>query len=163
MFGEGGCGAVLRYGRQISDDARAILDCLGAGFAQYRDQYTAEAFADTVMTADLFEHRLHEMCLFVACSGGEVVGRVGCSVNGADGHLRAMAVLHGWQGRGVAAALLEATEAELRTKQCTGVTLDTTRPLTRAVWFYQAHGFAASGRVTDFFDVPLYEYGKSLL
>jgi len=145
------------------DDARAILDCLRSAFAEYCDQYTPEAFADTVMTADSLPERMREMCLFVACSSGEVVGTIGCSVRGAEGHLRGMAVVPGWQGTGVARALLEAAEGELRSSQCIRVTLDTTQPLTRAIRFYQVHGFARSGRVTDFFGMRLCEYSKSLL
>lgn len=144
-------------------DAGAILDCLEGAFAPYRDQYTPQAFADTVMTADSLERRMREMCLFVACYGCEVVGTIGCSVNGAEGHLRGMAVLPNWQGTALAAALLQAAEAELSRSKCARVTLDTTEPLARAIRFYQKHGFVDSGRVTDFFGMRLYEYTKSLL
>ena len=44
-------------------------------------------------------------------------------------------------------------------RQC----LDTTEPLQRAVRFYLRHGFRASGRVTDFFGMPLFEYLKILV
>jgi len=73
-----------------------------------------------------------------------------------------MAVLHEWQGTGVARALLQAAETELRKDRCECVTLDTTQPLQRAVRFYEKHGFRRSGRVSDFFGMPLYEYGKML-
>jgi GNAT superfamily N-acetyltransferase len=149
--------------RAEQSDGGAILECLSVAFARYRDQYTPEAFADTVMTADSLERRVREMCLFVAVVRGEVVGTIGCSVNGSEGHLRGMAVLPSWQGTGVAAALLRAAEAELSNNKCTRVTLDTTEPLTRAIRFYVAHGFLASGRVADFFGMRLYEYAKSLL
>ena len=143
-------------------DASAILHCLRAAFSPYRHQYTREAFADTVMTADSLERRMREMSLFVAYSNGEVVGTIGCAGNGAEGHLRGMAILPHWQGTGVAAALLEAAEAELSSNKCTRVTLDTTEPLARAIRFYQTHGFVASGRVTDFFGMRLFEYTKPL-
>lgn len=84
-----------------------------------------------------------------------------CS-NGAEGHLRGVAVSPEWQGSGVATALLRAAENELRTNGCTFVTLDTTAPLKRATRFYEKHGFSASGRVSDFFGMPLYEYAKPL-
>jgi GNAT superfamily N-acetyltransferase len=74
-----------------------------------------------------------------------------------------MAVLPHWQGTGVAEELLQAAEAELSGNGCMRVTLDTTEPLTRAIRFYEMHGFAASGRVTDFFGMRLYEYSKALL
>jgi putative acetyltransferase len=73
-----------------------------------------------------------------------------------------MAVLPEWQGSGVARALLHAAETELRKNQCERVTLDTTEPLQRAVRFYEKHGFRPSGRVSDFFGMPLYEYVKLL-
>jgi hypothetical protein len=43
------------------------------------------------------------------------------------------------------------------------VTLDTTWPLQRAIRFYERQGYAATGRETDFFGMPLYEYAKPLL
>lgn len=144
-------------------DAGGILDCLAAAFAPYRSQYTPKAFADTVMNADSLQRRMSEMCLFVAVSGGKVVGTIGCSISGTEGHLRGMAVLPKWQGTGVAVALLQAAEAELSQNECRRVTLDTTEPLTRAIQFYETSGYAASGRVTDFFGMRLYEYSKGLL
>jgi GNAT superfamily N-acetyltransferase len=67
-----------------------------------------------------------------------------------------------YQGRGVAGELLIAAEEELRAEGCTRVTLDTTTPLVRARRFYEKHGYATSGRVTDFFGMPLVEYEKYL-
>jgi len=73
-----------------------------------------------------------------------------------------MAVLPEWQGTAVASSLLEAAEAELRSTGCELVTLDTTRPLERAIRFYGRHGFVSSERVTDFFGMELFEYKKRL-
>ena len=144
-------------------DAEAIAECLGVAFAQHRDQYTPGAYADTVLKSDGVVRRLQEMCLFVAVSGREIVGTIGCMVTGLEGHLRGMAVLPGWQGTGVALALLRTAEAELLKSSCSSVTLDTTAPLMRAVRFYLKNGYCASGRVADFFGMPLYEYRKLLL
>ena len=144
-------------------DAEAIAGCLSASFARHRDEYTAGAYADTVLNSDGVLRRLQEMCLFVAISDEEIVGTIGCMVNGSEGHLRGMAVLPDWQGTGVALALLKSAEAELKKKGCGYITLDTTAPLMRAVQFYARNGYSASGRVTDFFGMPLYEYRKLLL
>jgi GNAT superfamily N-acetyltransferase len=144
------------------DDGPAILACLAAAFAPYRNQYTPEAFADTVMDAASVQRRIREMCIFVALSEQKIAGTIGCKANGEEGHLRGMAVLPGWQGTELASSLLAAAEAELRRSGCKRVTLDTTTPLGRAIRFYQRHGFAASGRVTDFFGMELFEYTKSL-
>lgn len=104
------------------------------------------------------------MCVFVAVNeSGDIVGTVGCSVNGeSEGHLRGMAVLPAWQGHGAAENLLLSAEADLAVLNCSRITLDTTEPLQRAMRFYEKHGYRPSGRVTDFFGMSLHEYVKEL-
>jgi len=145
-------------------DAAGILECLRSSFEPYRESYTPEGFADTVLSAETIGARLSEMTVFVAVSGsGEVIGTIGCAIAGEEeGHIRGMAVLSAWQGRGVAAELLRAAEAELRARGCARVSLDTTEPLKRAARFYEKNGYRASGRVADFFGMPLFEYVKPL-
>jgi len=91
------------------------------------------------------------MCVFVAVSEGNVARTVACAASGEEGHLRGMAVLPDWQGSGVASALLQTAEAEIRNQRCKRVTIDTTEPLARAMRFYARDGFTLSGRVSDFF------------
>ena len=148
--------------RADSNDGEAILACLAAAFAPYYNSYTAAGLADTVLDSESVQRRLREMYVFVAVSQGNVVGTVACGASGEEGHLRGMAVLPDWQGSGVASALLQAAEAEIQNQSCTRVTLDTTEPLARAMHFYARHGFRLSGRVSDFFGMPLHEWVKSL-
>jgi GNAT superfamily N-acetyltransferase len=145
-----------------AEDGIAIVSCLESAFTPYRERYTPAAYADTVLDVESVQRRLREMTLFVAVSGDDVVGTIGCVAKGADGHLRGMAVLPDWQGTGVASALLDAAEMEMRQRGCTGITLNTTEPLERAIRFYEKHGYAATGRVRDFFGMNLYEYSKLL-
>jgi GNAT superfamily N-acetyltransferase len=146
--------------KTVADDAQGVLACLATAFAPYRDQYTPDAFADTVLDAATAQERIREMCVLVAESKDTIVGTIGCKANGEEGHLRGMAVLPQWQGTSVASSLLEAAEDELRRAGCKLVTLDTTRPLQRAIRFYRRHGFVASGRISDFFGMELFEYRK---
>lgn len=148
--------------KATSEDGQGILDCLRAAFDQYRSEYTPGAFTDTVPDSDTIHERLHTMSVFLALSQGKVIGTIGCSVNGAEGHLRGMAVSPDRQGCGVAEALLARAEMELRNQGCQYVTLDTTEPLKRAIRFYQKHGFTPTGRVSAFFGMNLFEYKKTL-
>ena len=102
------------------------------------------------------------MHVLVADAGdGRVVGTLACHLTEpGHGHLRGMAVLPEWAGRGVAPLLLRAAETYLARQGCTIVTLDTTTPLRRAVSFYEKHGYRRTGRVADFFGMPLYEFEK---
>jgi GNAT superfamily N-acetyltransferase len=152
----------LRIRKAGANDGSAILACLAAAFEEFRNQYSASAFADTVLDSETVQRRLHEMCVLLAIAEGRVVGTISWSVNGAEGHLRGMAVFPEWQGRGVASALLTAAEQELLGRGCSYVTLDTTEPLTRAIQFYESHGYARSGRTSDFFGMRLHEYRKAL-
>jgi GNAT superfamily N-acetyltransferase len=71
-------------------------------------------------------------------------------------------VLPDYQGSGVAEALMEEVEQELRRQGCERLTLDTTAPLERAANFYERVGFAKTGKVSDFFGMPMTEYAKVL-
>jgi GNAT superfamily N-acetyltransferase len=147
-----------------SGDCEEILDCLAAAFAAFRDSYRPEAFLDTVLTPDTIKKRLQEMVVLVALQDdADVCGTISCKVvNENEGHLRGMAVRPEWQGTSVARELLARAEQELRDAGCSAITLDTTQPLKRAMRFYEKHGYRATGRVADFFGMPLFEYRKSI-
>jgi ribosomal protein S18 acetylase RimI-like enzyme len=154
--------------RAAEADSAGILTCLHDAFEVYRNRYSPEAFADTVLTVATLQRRLASMRLFVAVSdSGEVIGTIGCQVVDAsagskEGHIRGMAVLPAWQGSGIAAQLLRSAEAELRARGCAWISLDTTEPLIAAQRFYEKHGFRRSGKISDFFGMPLIEYAKTL-
>jgi ribosomal protein S18 acetylase RimI-like enzyme len=150
--------------RATAADATAILNCLASAFDTYRANYTPDAYLDTVLSVETVPQRLESMQVFVAAVADEqVIGTIACAMSdGAEGHLRGMAVQPAWQGRGAAEKLLRAAEAELLSRGCTRITLDTTEPLLRAMRFYEKHGYRRSGKTTDFFGMPLHEYVKEL-
>jgi ribosomal protein S18 acetylase RimI-like enzyme len=146
-----------------TEDAAAILQCLRAAFEPYRSQYTPQAWLDTVMTPDTLLHRLTSMTVLVAVSAeGNIVGTIGgAAVSSSEGHLRGMAVHPEGHGCGIAQHLLEAMEKHLLTKDSTRISLDTTEPLQGAMRFYEKNGYRRTGKITDFFGMPLIEYAKS--
>lgn len=148
----------------VAADCDGILECLRSAFEPFRSQYTSDAYLDTVLDRESLTRRLCEMVLLVAVSDtDDAIGTIACTmVDREEGHLRGMAVVSAWQGHGVAEKLLERAEFELRKSGCERITLDTTTPLKRAVRFYERNGFRATGRVTDFFGMPLFEYAKKL-
>lgn len=143
------------------EDASGILHCLAVAFEPYRPLYSQQAFSDTVLTRETIGKRMSETTVFVAViDTGDVVGTIGCRAAATEGHLRGMAVRPQWQGSGLSVLLLETAEQHLWDNGCSRITLDTTGPLKRAMRFYERHGYRASGRVSDFFGMPLYEYEK---
>jgi ribosomal protein S18 acetylase RimI-like enzyme len=150
--------------RAQPDDFAGIVACLAAAFEPYRDRYTQAGYEDTVLTIETCVRRSREMTILVASDrSGRIAGTIGWEVlRAGEGHLRGMAVLPELQGSGIAEDLLTSAEADLRTLKCSRVTLDTTKPLERATQFYKRHGYTATGRVSDFFGMPLFEYEKHL-
>jgi GNAT superfamily N-acetyltransferase len=146
-----------------AEDSAAIEACLRVAFEAYRDRYTPGAYRDTVLTEEGVRRRIETMMVLVArAPSGIVVGTVGGSVQGHEGHLRGMAVSPEWEGEGIAKRLLETIEGKLSRAGCDVISLHTTLPLSRAIAFYEHHGYRASGVVTDVFGMPLYEYRKRI-
>lgn len=145
-------------------DIDAVLECLRAAFAPYEHYYTKTALQDTILTPESYPRRLDEMTVFLALDeSGRAVGTIACCVTGeGEGHLRGMAVLPECQATGVADELLKYAESELAGQRCSRVTLDTTEPLDRAMRFYERRGYRRSGKIGDFFGMPLIEYVKEL-
>jgi GNAT superfamily N-acetyltransferase len=150
--------------RAALEQADGILECLRSAFAPYEHNYTKVAYEDTVLTQQTLPRRLDEMTVFVALDrSGRVIGTIACNVIGqSEGHLRGMAVRPEHQAHGLAGQLLERAEAELVTQNCSRITLDTTEPLQRAIRFYEQRGYRRSGKIRDFFGMPLIEYVKVL-
>jgi ribosomal protein S18 acetylase RimI-like enzyme len=145
-------------------DGDEILQCLRQAFAPYRRDYATEAFADTVLTPETLRLRLAEMTILIAASGsGHVMGTIAYKLaESGEAHIRGMAVLPELHGSPVAKALLARAEADLRDLGCRVVTLHTTRPLARAIRFYEKNGFRATGEVSSFFGMDLFAYRKEI-
>jgi len=154
---------IITIRRAVAAEAGGVRRCLSSAFEPFRYQYTRGAFEDTVPTVEAIRERMARMTVYiaVACTR-EIVGTVACEVEGTDGHVRGMAIQPAWQGHGIADRLLRTVESELAAAGCARLTLDTTDPLQRAKSFYRRSGFVPSGKVTDFFGMPLYEYAKTL-
>jgi ribosomal protein S18 acetylase RimI-like enzyme len=154
----------LNIRRATLADADGILNCLQVAFAPYRTDYTAEAFSDTVLTPKTLAERLDKMSVLAALDESrQVVGTVAYSLmDSTEGHIRGMAVRPEWHGCGVAQRLLDRVQSALQELRCFAITLDTTRPLQRAISFYEKNGFRATGEVECFFGMDLLKYRKDL-
>jgi GNAT superfamily N-acetyltransferase len=148
--------------RATDADLAGVLQCLATAFEPYRQEYTRQGFAGTVLNQHALRERMRKMHILVAVSDSMIVGTIGGSFAGKQGHLRGMAVLPEWRGTGVARRLLFAIEMWLAERGCNRVTLDTTLPLKAAMRFYEKNGYVRSGKTSDFFGMVLTEYVKAL-
>ena len=149
--------------KAVFADSPGILECLAQAFAPYRDRYSPGAYLDTVLTSESLRARFTQMQILVAEDDrGRVSGTIAYKIEGDEGHIRGMAARPEGQGSGVAGYLLQRVEADLRAAGCRWITLDTTRPLERAIRFYERNGFCATGAISSFYGMELLEYRKEL-
>jgi ribosomal protein S18 acetylase RimI-like enzyme len=141
-------------------DVPDILLCLASAFESYREEYTAEAYIETTLTAETARARLQAMRVLVADEeAAGIVGTLSWSgLSDGSAHLRGMAVVPGRHGTGIGQMLLEAALREIRDRRFRRVTLDTTSPLRRATRFYRRNGFLPTGVLRDYYGMPLHEY-----
>ncbi|MFW9940538.1 MAG: GNAT family N-acetyltransferase [Candidatus Thorarchaeota archaeon] len=147
------------------EDARGIHEVVLAAFEEFRDFYSPEGFADTVMSENVALERLKNMTLFVAViQNNKMIGTVGWKrISEKEGHIRGMAVHPKFQGKNSPAAdLLKEVENDALSQGCTFLTLDTTEILKRAQHFYKKHGFKETGKTGDFFGSTIYEFKKEI-
>ena len=146
-------------------DAKGIHEVVLAAFEKFRDFYSPEGFANTVMSEEATLERINEMTLFVAIDqNSEIIGTIGWrKLSEKEGHIRGMAVHPKRQGKNSPAAeLLQKVENDARFQGCSFLTLDTTAILKRAQNFYKKHGFKKTGKIGDFFGSTIYEYAKKI-
>jgi len=153
---------VIRRARE--EDAHGLLDCLLCAFEEYREDYTEEAFGNTVLTHETLLRRFREMAVYLARSqDGTVAGTVSWSkVDSREGHLRGMAIRPAFQCRGLGRRLLQVVEQDMRAAGCSISTLNTTAVLRRAMRFYEMNGYRRTGRTREWFGMPIHEFSKDL-
>lgn len=137
--------------------------CLLAAFDAFRQDYTPGAWSDTILDGNGMRERMKTMtCFVVVDENNKIVGSVaGTLIAPQHAHLRGMSVDPSAHGTGAADVLLEAVEKEMGRQVGRGkITLETTAPLARASNFYRQHDYRASGKVSDYHGMQLFEYVK---
>jgi ribosomal protein S18 acetylase RimI-like enzyme len=131
----------------LEDDAEIIADILREAFAEFDNEYTAEALRYVTPTADEIRERFSEGPMWVALLGDEIVGTVSAVPEPDWLYIRSMAVSPAAQGHGVGGLLLKTLEEYARSSGIDTLFLYTTHFSTDAIRLYEKHGFI-KGRET---------------
>jgi ribosomal protein S18 acetylase RimI-like enzyme len=147
----------------VPADASAISAVLEKAFIEYRELYTAEGFAATVITPEKVILRMAEGPMWVVLIRGEIVGTVAAVVNGGALHVRGMGIVPEARGKHIGELLLKKLENFALADEQACMTLNTTPFLTRAIRLYENFGFQKSNEApSDLFGTPLFTMMKSL-
>jgi ribosomal protein S18 acetylase RimI-like enzyme len=140
-----------------------IAAILYESFLEYKSFYTHEAFNATAPNADQIQDRMKEGPIWVALSGGTVVGTVAAVPKPGALYIRGMAILPAARGQRIGETLLRQIEGFAFEHGLKRLYLSTTPFLSRAIKLYEHYGFRyCSEGPHDLFGTPLMTMEKVL-
>lgn len=131
----------LSVRRATTADAPRVHRILLEAFGPLRNRYTPGAFDATVLDPGRVLKRLDEGPIWVAESGGGVVGTFGVRIDEEGCYLRGMGVLPSTRGLGAGRRLLEEAVAFAVASGAGRTWLYTTAFLHAAIHLYESFGF----------------------
>jgi len=147
--------------RAAVEDSAAIADVLYQSFVEFKPLYTDAGFAATTPVAAQLEMRMREGPLWVALSGGVIVGTVSAVKTGDSAYIRGMAVLPATRASGAGYRLLQQVERWAASEDLRRLFLSTTPFLDAAIRFYEKAGFRRTDvGPHDLFGTPLFTMEK---
>ena len=138
---------------------------LSKAFEPYRKSYTTGALNATVLTPNDIQNRFlgQEYEVYVVTINNYIVGTVSLLQKDQDQlYLRSMAVDPDYQSKGIGLFILKKIDELARRKNIKKISLETSKPLKRAIKFYKNFGFDFTGVTQNFYGIEIYEMIKRL-
>jgi len=136
---------------------------LSKAFKPYKKYYTYDAFNATVLSPIIIKDRIlnKKYEIFVITINRQIIGTVSLSMKDQDQiYIRSMAVHPDYQKRGVGLFILKKINKLAIRKNIKTISLDTSKPLKRAIKFYKNFGFKFTGTKKNFYGIDIYEMKK---
>jgi len=147
------------------NDSQQIHEVLLYAFEPYRILYTEEAFNATVVSTGNLVKRIEaeKYEVITALYRGKICGTVSVKKTRNENlYVASMAVLPEYHGNGIGYKLLEEAEKTALQKDCKKIVLETSEPITNAIRLYEKFGFKRTGKIRDWFGVPIFKMMKRL-
>jgi N-acetylglutamate synthase-like GNAT family acetyltransferase len=136
---------------------------LSKAFEPYRNHYTDEALNATILSPDIIKNRIlnQKYEIFVVKIDKQIVGTVSLSMKDQyQLYIRSMAVHPEYQKRGIGLFILKNISKFAKRKNIKTISLETSKPLKRAINFYTNFGFKFTGNSKNFHGVEISEMKK---
>ena len=136
---------------------------LSKAFEPYKKYYTNGALNATVLTPSVIRDRIvnKKYEIFVVTINKHIVGTVSLSKKDKDQlYIRSMAVHPDHQKRGVGLFILKKINELAKRKNIKTISLDTSKPLKRAINFYKNFGFKFTGENKNYYGIEIYKMQK---
>lgn len=148
-----------------TDFATELHSVLSEAFEPYRNFYTPEAFAQTILTPQIIAHRIisDSVHVLAAFRDSEIAGTVSLrKKNVGELYFQSMGVKPSQAGKGIGGLLLKKIEEIAIEKGCAEILLDTFYALTPAIRLYEKFGFKKTGIEHEWGGVTIFEMRKYL-
>jgi len=155
----------LTFRKAQIHDINDIHLVLSKAFEPYKKEYTNGALNATVLTPTVIQNRILDQKyeIFVVTTNEHIVGTVSYSKKDQDQlYIRSMAVHPDYQKRGIGLFILKKINELAKRKNIKMISLETSKPLKRAIKFYKNFGFNFTGVTQDFYGIEIYEMIKRL-
>ena len=146
-----------------NSDIQDVNFILSEAFKSYKKYYTNGALNATVLTPTVIQDRIinQKYEIFVVLINSQIVGTVSLSMKDQDQlYIRSMAVHPDYQKRGVGLFILKKINELAKRKNIKTISLDTSKPLKRAINLYKNFGFKFTGTIKNLYGIKIYEMKK---
>lgn len=146
------------------NDKNKIYNILLNSFEPYKEYFTEDGFYSTVLSPEEIENRIKQIFfkVFVVTMEKRIVGTVTVIPQNDRYYLRSMAVEPNYQNTGIGSFILENIYRIAKNDNIKKVSLESFKPLEKAVRFYKKHGFEKTGITKDLYGIEIFEMIKIL-
>jgi GNAT superfamily N-acetyltransferase len=146
-----------------TEDTDEIARVLRESFAEYESLYTPQAYIATTPASAMVRERLGEGPIWIAVEDGATIGTISVRLTPEGVYVRGMAIVPTARGTGIAESLLREVEEFVLSSAARRLYLSTTPFLTRAIRFYERHGFRrCEGGPSNLHGTPLFTMEKAV-
>jgi N-acetylglutamate synthase-like GNAT family acetyltransferase len=155
----------LSFRKAKISDINEIYSILLKAFEPYRKNYTSGAYNATVLSPQDIKNRIlgDEYEIYVVEIDKKITGTFSITKKEKNRlHIRTMAVNPDYQGRGIGLFILEKIDLLAKKNNIKTISLDTSKPLKRAIKFYENYGYNFTGVTHNFFQIKIYEMVRNI-
>jgi len=141
-----------------------IYDILIEAFEPYKKDFTLKGYKAAILNPDEFKKRIIEniFMVFVITLNKRIIGTVSILHKTDSFYIRSMAVHPDYQNKGIGFFILENISNFAKKEKIKKLSLESFKPLFKAVRFYEKYGFKKTGIIKDLCGNEIFEMIKEL-
>lgn len=146
------------------NDTDKIYNTLINSFVSYKKYFTKKGYNSTILSHKEIQERIKKNIfkVYVVTIDNKIVGTTSIIQQNDRYYIRSMAVEPDYQNKGIGLFIFENIFNIAKNENIKKISLDSFKPLKKAVRFYKKHGFKKTGIKKDLFGNEIFEMVKEL-